>query len=119
MRHSKWLVWVVLGVLLFAVTAEAAQEQSGSRIGRFFRGLFKFPAKTTEKSVEVTTDAAKRGAAIGTGAVQNVGEAMTGSKEAAKELVTEPVTEGIMTPVEATKGAVMAPVEGFKEATQE
>ena len=118
MRHSKLLVWVVLGFLVFAVTAEAVQPKSENKVGRFFRGLFKFPARTTEKSVGVATEAAKKGTAIGTGVVENTGKALTGNKEAAVGIVTEPVKGAATTTYETTKGAVMAPVEGAKEAAE-
>lgn len=119
MRRSKWFIWMVLGVLVFTVAAEAAEGQSGSKVGRFFRGLFRFPAKTTEKSVGVATKAARQGTAIGTGEIENVGEALTGSKEAAVGLVKDPVTGAAKTGYETTKGAVMAPVEGAQEAIKE
>ena len=119
MRHSKGLVFMVLGMMLLTVTVEAAEQQSGSRVGRFFRGLFRFPARTTEKSVGVATDAAKKSTQIGTGTVENVGKAMTGSKEAALGVVTEPVKGTVTTTYETTKGAVMAPVEGAQEAIED
>lgn len=116
MRRSKWLVWVVLGLLVFTVTAEAADSQNP--VARFFRAIFRFPAKTTEKSVEVITEAAKGGIGVGTGVVENVGEALTGSKEAAIGIVKDPVVDSIQTGYEATKGAIMAPVEAGKEAVE-
>lgn len=119
MRHSKWVVFMVIGILLLTVAVEAAEQQSGNKVGRFFRGLFRFPARTTEKSVGVATDAAKKGTKIGTGAVENVGKAMTGNKEAAVGVVTEPVKGAVTTTYETTKGAVMAPVEGAQEAVKE
>ena len=122
MRHSKLLVWAVLGCLVFAVAAEAVQAestgQSENKVGRFFRGLFKFPARTTQKSVGVATDAARKGTAIGTGEIENVGEALTGNREAAVGIVTEPVKGAATTTYETTKGALMAPVEGAKEAAE-
>lgn len=119
MRSSKWFIWMVLGMLVFTFAAEAAEGRSGSKVGRFFRGLFRFPAKTTEKSVGVATEAAKGGTAIGTGAVENVGGALTGSKEAAVGIVKDPLTGAATTTYETTKGAIMAPVEGAKEAIEE
>ena len=116
MRHSKGLVFMVLGIMLLTVAVEAAEQQSGSKAGRFFRGLFRFPARTTEKSVGVATDAATKGTQIGTGTVENVGKAITGSKEAAVGVITEPVKGAATTTYETTKGAVMAPVEGAEEA---
>ncbi|MFH1857949.1 MAG: hypothetical protein ABH845_03490 [Candidatus Omnitrophota bacterium] len=112
----KELVWMVLFVLVFTVAAEAAQSENA--VVRFFRGLFRFPAKTTEKSVEVATEAVRQGTAIGTGEIENVGEALTGSKEAAVGIVTEPVAGAATTAYEATEGTIMAPVEGFKEAVE-
>ena len=110
---------MVLGLFVFTVTAFAASEQkSQNPVARFFRGIFRFPAKTTEKSVGVATDAAKSGTAIGTGAVENVGEALTGSKEAAVGIVKDPIVGTAETGYETTKGAIMAPVEGAKEAAQ-
>jgi|GEM_PF-884399 len=123
MRHSKLLVWAVLGCLVFAVTAEAVQSKSetgksGNKVGRFFRGLFKFPARTTDKSVGVATEAVKKGTAIGTGEVENVGKALTGNKKAAVDVVTEPVKGAATTTYDTTKGALMAPIEGAKEAAE-
>ena len=121
MRHSKGLVFMVLGIMLLTVTVEAAQQQapqqqSGSKVGRFFRGLFRFPARTTEKSVGVATHAATKTTKTATGTIENVGKAMTGSKKAAVGMVTEPVKGAATTTYETTKGAVMAPVEGAHEA---
>lgn len=110
---------MVLGLLIFTLVAEAAEGKSESKIGRFFRALFRFPAKTTEKSVGVATDAAKSSTAIGTGAVVNVGEALTGSGKAAKEIVVGPVKGAVTTGYETTKGAVMAPVEAARESVKE
>ena len=119
MRHSRWFVWMVLGCLVFVVTVEAAEGQSGSQVGRFFRGLFRFPARTTQKSVETATGAVEGTAKIGTGEIENVGKALTGNVEAAKGIVVDPVKGSAETTYEATKGAVMAPVEGAKEAVEE
>ena len=119
MRRSRLFVWMVVAILaVFTVSAAAAEGKSGSKVGKFVRGLFHFPAKTAEKSVGVATNAAKKGTAIGTGEVQNVGEALTGSKEAAVGIVKDPVTGAVTTTYETTKGAVMAPVEGAKEAME-
>ena len=119
MRHSKWVVWMVLGCLFFAVTAEAAQGKPESKVGRFFRGLFRFPAKTTEKSVGVATNAAISGTQIGTKPVENVGKALTGNKEAAVGIVKDPITGAAKTSYETTKGAVMAVPEAVKESVDE
>ena len=116
MRHSKWLVLMVLGLMVFATTAEAAGGESESGFVRFFRGLFRFPAKTTEKTVDAVTSGTTKAVAIGTQEIENVGEALTGSKEAAVGLVVDPVQGATTTAYETTKEAVMAPVEGFQEA---
>ncbi len=118
MRRHKWLIGlVVVGFLALTVAAEAA-EQSENAFTRFFRGLFRAPAKTTEKSVGVATQATTKTVAIGTGEVENVGEALTGSKEAAVGIVVEPVKGAATTTYETTRDAVMAPVEGVKEAVK-
>jgi len=119
MRRLKLLVVLmvlVLGILAFTITAEAADSENG--VVRFFRALFRFPAKTAEKSVAVVTEATKQGAAIGTGAIENVGEALTGSKEAAVGIVKDPIVGAVTTTAEAAKGSVLAPVEAAKESIE-
>ena len=118
MRCSQRVVWMAVAFLTLATVAQAAEGQSENKAKRFFKGIFGFPAKTAEKSVEVATDAAKKGTAIGTGEIRNVGGALTGDVEAAKGIVIQPVKGAAETTYETTKGAVMAPVEGAKEAVK-
>jgi len=114
MRHIQGIAVFLFMVLVLTLSAEAAEKENAAV--KFFRGLFRFPAKTTEKSVGVATEATTKSVAIGTREIENVGEALTGSQEAAVGIVTHPIKETTVTGYKTTKGALMAPVEGAKES---
>ncbi len=123
MRHMKGFVWIIAAMLVLSVSLEAAEQTgntgSENKVAKFFRAFFHFPAKTADKAVGVATEAARKGTTVGTNVVTNTGKALTGSRQAAVDVVKGPIVDSAKVGYETTKGAVMAVPEAAQETAQE
>jgi len=106
-------VCVLLALCFFTASVSYAEEKEtvGMKFKRFWQGLFNYPAKVTEKSVDVISDTGKKGTAVVTTEVERVGEVTSGDVSKTKELVVEPLTGAAETVKGAVEGAVKIPAE--------
>ena len=109
------LITVLALCLISTVSYAAESETSGKTVKSFWQKLFNYPAKATEESVNVVSDAAKGGTAIVTDEVKRVGQVTSGEVDKTKELVTEPLVGAATTAKNAVEGTVNVPVKAAKE----
>ena len=109
---------VLVYILCFVVTAisYAAEKKSvGQKAKNFWQKLFNYPARVTEESAEVVTDAGKSATKVVTTEVKRIGEVTSGDVAKTKELIVEPLTGTAETAVTAVEETVKIPVEAAKE----
>lgn len=115
MKKALILTLAIALMVSFASPIFAAEGKKSNPIVNFFRGLFTFPAKTIEKSVDVTAETGKAAADIGVKAIENTRDMVTGEPKKIKDLVVDPIKGVGKTAVEASKAALV-PVEAAKES---
>lgn len=118
-RKSIAILGVILITILMVNTAIAAEGQKTNKFVSFFRGLVRWPARTTQKAVEVTADTAKSAGTVITQEAETVGRVATGQLEETPDLIVEPLQGTSETVVEAVEGTVTAPVDAAKEVSAE
>jgi len=102
--------------LLAASLSWAEGEQSiGARFKSFWQGLFKYPARVTEESVDVVSDTARKTTSVVTTEVKRVGEVTSGDLAKTKELIVEPITGTAETIKDTAVDTVKIPIEATKE----
>lgn len=105
--------------IVCSITASASyaeeKETVGAKFKRFWQRLFNYPAKVTEKSVDVVTDTVKKETKVITTEVKRVGEVTSGDISKTKELIVEPLTGTAETVTSAIEETVKIPVEAAKE----
>lgn len=109
---------VLVFILCFVFTAisyAAEKESAGQKAKKFWQKLFNYPARVTEESAEVVTDAGKGAVKVVTTEVKRVGEVTSGDVAKTKELIVEPLTGTAETAVTAVEETVKIPVEAAKE----
>lgn len=101
--------------LIIASASYAEEETFGAKFKRFWQKLFRYPARVTEKSVDVVAETGKKGTKVVTTEVERVGEVTSGELEKTDELIVEPLTGT----AETVKGAVEETVKiPFKAAEE-
>jgi hypothetical protein len=92
MRRGLYLaVGVIVALSLILGSAQAAEQQKPNAFVKFWRGLFNWPVNATKESADVVVDTTKRGADTIAQEGKDVGGALTGSGDSAKDLVVNPV----------------------------
>lgn len=117
-KRSIAILYVILMVCsIIAVSASYAEEKQtiGAKFKKFWQGLFNYPSRVTEKSVDVVTDTAKKETKVVTTEVKRVGEITSGDVSKTKELIVEPLTGTAETVTSAVEETVKIPVEAAKE----
>lgn len=111
------ILCVILIVCSIVVSASYAEEEEtfGAKFKKFWQSLFNYPAKVTEKSVDVVTDTVKKETKVVTTEVKRVGEVTSGDVSKTKELVVEPLTGTAETVKEAVEETIKIPVEAAEE----
>ena len=105
-------------VLVMSTVSFAAEESVGSKVKRFWRKLFSYPANVTNESANVVAETGKRTTNVVTKEVKTVGEVTSGDIDKTKNLVTEPITGSAETAVKAVEETAKIPVEAAKEETE-
>lgn len=116
MRKILFVTALVLCFALTSVAYAAEKETAGTKAKAVWKKVVNYPAKVTEESATVVTEAGKSSVGVVAKEVQRVGEVTTGDVAKTKELVVEPLTGTAETVVKATEGTVKVPVEAAKEA---
>ena len=111
----------VMGVIaIFCLLAASlswaeGEESVGARFKSFWQNLFKYPARVTEESVDVVSDAARKSTAVVTTEVKRVGEVTSGDLAKTKELIVEPIVGTAETIKDTAVDTVKVPIEAAKE----
>ena len=106
---------LVCGMVMVSTAYAAEKGSSGSKAKSFWQRLFNYPAKVTDESATVVTDAGKKGTTVVTNEVRRIGEVTSGDLAKTKELITEPITGTAEMTVTAVTETVKIPVEAAKE----
>ncbi len=91
---KKWLFLAVAVIVACSVvigSAQAAEQQEPNSFVKFWRGLFHMPVNVAKDSADVIIDTTKQGVNTIAQEGKDVGGALTGSGDAAKDLIVNPV----------------------------
>lgn len=109
-------VAVILVCSVIAGSAQAAGEQEPNGFVKFWRGLFHWPVNATKNSAEVVVDTTKEGVNTIAQEGKDVGGTLTGSGDAAKDLVVNPVKGTGETVKTGVVGAAEMPGKSTQES---
>ena len=115
MKYRIIAIMIALACVLASASYAVEKESSGAKIKNFWQKLFNYPARVTEESATVVTDAGKSTTKVVTTEVKRIGEVTSGDVAKTKELIVEPITGTAETVVEAVEGTVKIPVEAARE----
>ena len=104
-----------LSVMLISAASAAENDSFFTKVKNFWRNLIGYPARVTEESASVVSDATKNSAQVVSNSLKRVGEVTTGDVAKTKELITEPITGSAETVVKAGEGVVKVPSEALKD----
>ena len=119
-RRCIAILSVILIVFSVIISASYAEEKEtlGAKFKKFWQGLFNYPAKVTEESVDVISDTGKKGTKVVTTEVKRVGEVTSGDVSKTDELIVEPLTGAAETVTSAVEETVEIPVEAAQENSE-
>lgn len=84
-------VAVILACSMIAGSVQAAEQQEPNAFVKFWRGLFHWPVNATKNSADVIIDTTQQGVNTIAQEGKDVGGTLTGSGDAAKDLIVNPV----------------------------
>ena len=118
---NKKLLFIMLAVFLLAVLVynEAfAQDKEPGKFVQFWRRLFRYPAKVTEESVDITTEAVKGETRAVTKTAETGADVITGDIKKTPDIVVTPVKKTAETVTEAAKGIAEMPLKAAEETAE-
>lgn len=116
MKKGLFLALAVIVVCSVAIgSAQAADQQEPNAFVKFWRGLFHLPVNVAKDSADVIIDTTKQGVNTIAQEGRDVGSTLTGSGDAAKDLIVNPV----IGTGETIKTGVVGTAEMPGNATQE
>lgn len=118
MRNKVFMVLIavfIIAALSASASFAAGKEGFGTKVKNFWRNILGYPARVTEESASVVSDATKRSAGVISNSAKRLGEVTTGDVAKTKELVTEPITGAAETIVTASEGMIKVPSEALKD----
>ena len=108
-------VAIIVACSVVIGSVQAVEQQEPNAFVKFWRGVFHWPVNATKDSAEVIVDTTKKGVDTIAQEGKDVGGALTGSGDAAKDLIVNPV-KGTG---ETIKTGVVGTAEMPGKATQE
>lgn len=115
MKRGLLLAAILVFVCVVAAgSVYAADEDNG--FVKFWKGLFQSPGNTVQESAKVIGDTGEKAAGTVAQEIKDVGGTLTGSGDAAKDLIVNPVKGTAETVQTGVVGAANMPAEVAKES---
>ena len=105
---------VLIGIIMILCLFIAMPSYAAQKAKNYWQSIYNYIAGTTERSVDVVTDAAKKGTRVVTKEIRRIGEVTSGDVSKTKELVVEPLEGAAKTAVDAAQDASKIPFEDIK-----
>lgn len=116
---SLILILLVGMVLISGIAMAQEKARKESKIANFFRKLFGWPVKVTEKAAETVIETTEKGAKTVVETGKATVEVITGEPQKFDEMIMEPIKGAAETGVTAVEGTIRAPVEATQETLEE